>query len=177
MKRIGMTISIRPEKIEEYKYLHANVWPEVLKNLKELNCRNYSIFLHNNILFGYMEYYGDNYDRDMKLMAENKPFKRLIIAFMIGGIAVSITTPLYLFFITYVLNAEDMAIYMLTVFYLSSIAAVPFWVWLSTHIGKHRSYVMGLSLIALAHPFYLLLGEGDFWWMLPITVITGFSGG
>ena len=72
MKRIGMTISIRPEKIEEYIYLHENVWPEVLKNLKELNCRNYSIFLHNNILFGYMEYYGDNYDRDMKLMAENK---------------------------------------------------------------------------------------------------------
>jgi len=115
--------------------------------------------------------------KGMKLMAENKPFQRLIIAFMIGGIAASITTPLYLFFITYVLDAEDMAIYMLTVFYLSSIAAVPFWVWLSTHIGKHRSYVMGLSLIALAHPFYLLLGEGDFWWMLPITVITGFSAG
>ena len=72
MKRIGMTIGIRPEKIEEYKYLHANVWPEVLKNLKKLNCRNYSIFLHNNILFGYMEYYGENYDRDMKLMAQNK---------------------------------------------------------------------------------------------------------
>jgi len=51
MKRIEITIGIRPEKIEEYKYLHANVWPEVLKNLKELNYRNYSIFLHNNILF------------------------------------------------------------------------------------------------------------------------------
>ena len=72
MKRIGMTIGIKPEKIEEYKYLHANVWPEVLKNLKELNCRNYSIFLHNNILFTYMEYYGENFDRDMKLMAQNK---------------------------------------------------------------------------------------------------------
>lgn len=67
-----MTIGIKPEKIEEYKYLHANVWPEVLKNLKELNCRNYSIFLHNNILFTYMEYYGENFDRDMKLMAQNK---------------------------------------------------------------------------------------------------------
>ena len=33
MKRIGMTIGIRPDKIDEYKKLHANVWPEVLKNL------------------------------------------------------------------------------------------------------------------------------------------------
>ena len=55
MKRIGMTINIRPEKIDEYKKLHASVWPEVLKNLKDLNCRNYSIFLHKNTLFGYME--------------------------------------------------------------------------------------------------------------------------
>ena len=69
MKRIGMTIGIRPEKIEEYKYLHAHVWPEVLKNLKKLNCRNYSIFLHNNILFGYMEYYGTDFDSEMEKMA------------------------------------------------------------------------------------------------------------
>ena len=61
-----------PYKIEEYKKLHANVWPEVLKNLKDLNCRNYSIFLHKNTLFSYMEYYGDNYERDMGLMSENK---------------------------------------------------------------------------------------------------------
>ena len=72
MQRIGMTINIRPEKIDEYKKLHASVWPEVLKNLKDLNCRNYSIFLHKNTLFGYMEYYGDNYERDMRLMSENK---------------------------------------------------------------------------------------------------------
>ena len=39
-----------------------------------------------------------------KLMLDNAPFKRLILAFMLGGIAISITTPLYLFFVTYVLN-------------------------------------------------------------------------
>jgi len=32
-------------------------------------------------------------------------------------------------------------------------------------------------MIGLAHPFYLLLGEGDFWYMLPITVATGFAAG
>ena len=33
------------------------------------------------------------------------------------------------------------------------------------------------ALIAVAHPFYLLLGEVDFWWMTPITVATGFAAG
>jgi len=112
-----------------------------------------------------------------KLMLDNAPFKRLILAFMLGGIAISITTPLYLFFVTYVLNAEDLAIYMLTFFYISSFAAVPFWVWLSKIIGKHKAYIASFTLIALSHPLYLLLGEGDFWWMLPITVLTGFAAG
>ncbi len=71
MIRLGMTLGIKEEKIEEYKKLHANVWPEVLENLTELNFKNYSIYLHKNTLFGYVEYHGDNLDRDNKLMASN----------------------------------------------------------------------------------------------------------
>ena len=71
MIRLGMTIGIKEEKIEEYKKLHANAWPEVLANLTELNFKNYSIYLHKNILFGYVEYHGDNLKRDNKLMASN----------------------------------------------------------------------------------------------------------
>ena len=72
MKRLGMVIGIKDDRIEEYKRLHAKVWPEVLENLTELNCRNYSIYLRGNLLFSYMEYWGDDYNRDMRLMAENK---------------------------------------------------------------------------------------------------------
>ena len=54
---------------------------------------------------------------------------------------------------------------------------MPFWVWLAGRIGKHRAYLAAFFLLASAHPFYLLLGEGDFWWMLPITFATGFAGG
>ena len=112
-----------------------------------------------------------------KLMLSNGPFKRLILAFMVGSIALSITTPLYLFFITFVLHAEELAIFMLTFFYLANFTAVPFWVWLSRHIGKHKAYIASFAMIAMAHPFYLLLGDGDFWLMLPITIVTGFSAG
>ena len=57
MIRLGMTLGIKEEKIEEYKKLHANVWPEVLENLTELNFKNYSIYLHKNTLFGYVANY------------------------------------------------------------------------------------------------------------------------
>jgi Na+/melibiose symporter-like transporter len=113
----------------------------------------------------------------LKLMWSNGPFKQLVLAFLIGSIGLNITTPLYLFFIADVLGAEDRAIYMLTFFFLMSFAAVPFWVWLARRIGKHRAYLSAFFLLAFVHPFYLLLGEGDFWWMLPITLVTGFAGG
>ena len=77
----------------------------------------------------------------LKLMWNNRPFKLLVGAFMIGSIGLNITTPLYIFFIADVLNAEDQAIFMLTFFYLTSFCAVPFWVWLSRRVGKHRAYI------------------------------------
>jgi len=113
----------------------------------------------------------------LKLMFTNKPFLRLVVAFMIGSIGLNFTTPLYLFFVSDVLGAEDKTPYILSIYMVTSFASVPFWVWLSTKISKHRAYVASFALIAFTHPFYLLLGEGDVWWMLPVTVATGFASG
>jgi L-rhamnose mutarotase len=64
VQRLGMVIGIRPEKIDEYKRLHAEVWPEVLERLKQTHIKNYSIFLcePENLLFGYMEYHGNDFN-------------------------------------------------------------------------------------------------------------------
>lgn len=113
----------------------------------------------------------------LKLMWRNGPFKLLVVSFMLGHVGLAITTPLYLFFVADWLGAEDKAIYMLTMFYLSNLASIPVWVWLSKRIGKHRAYITAFLMIACAHPCYLLLGEGQFWYMLPITVFTGIAAG
>ena len=55
MQRFAMVIGIKPEKIKEYKELHANAWPGVLAALKKANVRNYSIYLKDTTLFGYLE--------------------------------------------------------------------------------------------------------------------------
>jgi len=73
-QRYGMVIGLREEKIEEYKRLHAAVWPEVLANIHECNIRNYSIFLRRlpdgkHYLFSYFEYVGDDFETDMEKMA------------------------------------------------------------------------------------------------------------
>jgi L-rhamnose mutarotase len=71
MQRMGMMIGIAPDRIAEYKALHAAVWPQVLAMLSEANVRNYSIFLREpeNLLFGYWEYHGEDFEADMQRIA------------------------------------------------------------------------------------------------------------
>lgn len=69
MKRYGSVIGVRPEKLEEYKKLHAAVWPEVLAMISACNIQNYSIYYKDNMLFSYYEYVGTDYEADMQKMA------------------------------------------------------------------------------------------------------------
>jgi L-rhamnose mutarotase len=71
MRRMGSCIRLKPDKVDEYKRLHAAVWPEVLAMITACNIRNYSIFLKEpeNILFAYFEYHGTDFAADAKKMA------------------------------------------------------------------------------------------------------------
>lgn len=79
-KRFGSVIGVRAEKLDEYKRLHAAVWPEVASAIRDANIRNYSIFLRklpdgNYYLFSYFEYTGSDYSGDMAKMAQNPKVK------------------------------------------------------------------------------------------------------
>jgi len=69
MKRYGMLIGVKPEKLAEYIEIHRKVWPEVLATITRCNIRNYSIFLKDGMLFAYYEYIGTDYEADMAKMA------------------------------------------------------------------------------------------------------------
>ena len=71
MKRMGMVIGLKAEHIDEYKRLHAETWPEILAKISECNITNYSIFLKEpeNLLFGYWEYLGEDFEADAEKMA------------------------------------------------------------------------------------------------------------
>lgn len=67
--RYGWVIQVKAEKLDEYRELHANPWPEIDSMLKVCNIQNYSIYYRDGLLFSYLEYTGDNFDADMEKMA------------------------------------------------------------------------------------------------------------
>jgi L-rhamnose mutarotase len=74
VQRFGSVIAVHAEKLDEYRRLHAAVWPEVLKMIRRCHLRNYSIFLRQlpdgrHYLFSYFEYTGEDFPADMARMA------------------------------------------------------------------------------------------------------------
>lgn len=74
MKRFGSVVALRDDKIEEYRRLHAAVWPGVLEAIGAHHLRNYSIYLRKlpdgrTYLFSYFEYAGKDFDADMARLA------------------------------------------------------------------------------------------------------------
>jgi len=74
MERMGLCIKLKPDVVDEYRRLHAAVWPGVLAAIARANIANYSIFLKEpeNLLFAYWEYHGRDFAADAALMAKDE---------------------------------------------------------------------------------------------------------
>ena len=55
MERFAWKAVVKDGKLEEYKYRHAHIWPEMKQVLKEAGISNYTIWNVGNELFGYYE--------------------------------------------------------------------------------------------------------------------------
>jgi len=76
VRRVASVIRLRPERQEEYLRLHQAVWPEVEQTLRSANIRNYSIFLHGDLLFSYYEYVGVDHAADLARIAADPHTQR-----------------------------------------------------------------------------------------------------
>ena len=56
MQRVCFQLQVRPDRLDEYKRRHREVWPEMLRALKRSGWNNYSLFLRQDgLLIGYLE--------------------------------------------------------------------------------------------------------------------------
>ncbi|WP_027346966.1 L-rhamnose mutarotase [Hamadaea tsunoensis] len=55
MRRICFTLQVRPDRLEEYRRRHAQVWPDMLAALRDTGWHDYSLFLRGDgLLVGYL---------------------------------------------------------------------------------------------------------------------------
>ena len=68
MERVCFLLRVRPDRLDEYKARHREVWPDMLDALRDAGWRNYSLFLREDgLLIGYLE--TDDFEAAQRAMA------------------------------------------------------------------------------------------------------------
>lgn len=113
--------------------------------------------------------------RGMAVLRANRPFRRLILAYLINGVANGLPATMFILFVANVLQAPEQAAALLLVYFLAGIVAVPFWLKLSYHFGKHHIWCWAMIWASAIFALVPALGAGDLWWFVAVCVLTGFS--
>ncbi len=111
----------------------------------------------------------------LKLAWSNEPFRRLILAFFLNGIANGLPATLFLLFVRHVLGADVDAGPLLLLYFVSGMLAVPGWLWLSYRIGKHRAWAASMLWACVMFAWVPFLGPGDTLAFAAICVLSGAS--
>jgi L-rhamnose mutarotase len=70
-ERVCFTLSVRPDRLAEYRARHRDVWPDMLEALRTSGWSNYSLFLREDgLLIGYVE--SDDFAAAQRAMEETE---------------------------------------------------------------------------------------------------------
>ncbi|WP_051609371.1 MFS transporter [Fodinicurvata fenggangensis] len=113
----------------------------------------------------------------LQALRDNAPFRRLIAAYLLNGIANGLPATLFVIFVTrYLQLPQDPWVgILLFTYFFCGIAAVPAWLKLSYRFGKHRVWAGAMIWACLVFATVPLLGPGDVWGFFAICVLTGVS--
>ncbi len=111
----------------------------------------------------------------LKQLVANKPFIRLIFAFLLNGFANGFPATLFLFYVSEKLGAGTMAGPLLVLYFLCGMAGVPFWLWLARKTSKHVAWCWGMALACLCFAPAPFLGTGDIAIFAGVCIGTGLA--
>jgi glycoside/pentoside/hexuronide:cation symporter, GPH family len=109
----------------------------------------------------------------LRLLSANRPFRRLLLAYLLNGMANALPATLFLFFVSHVLKAEPLSGLFLLIYFLSAVLALPLWLRASRGRAKHRLWCVSMLWACAVFIWVPWLGPGDIWAFGVICVFSG----
>ncbi len=97
----------------------------------------------------------------LRLLLDNAPMRRLLLAYVLNGIANGLPATLFILFVAHVLDARDLTGPLLALYFAAGVAGLPLWLWLARRLDKHRAWAVSLWLASASFLAVPLLGAGD----------------
>ncbi|HZY53586.1 MAG TPA: MFS transporter [Reyranella sp.] len=107
---------------------------------------------------------------------KNRLFRRLLLVFVVNGSALGVAVTVILFYVEHVLvgGKKDAGLILLT-YFIAGAASVPMWLLLSKRLSKASAWFCGMICSIVGMGLAIFLGQGDFYWFLAFSVITGLG--
>ena len=110
-------------------------------------------------------------------MFRNGSFVILFIGFLMLTMGTTWSSSLFMLFAAFVVDVETSTQVLLLGFYVTQLASLPIWVWISYRIGKKETWMAGAVIYVIATPGYLLLGPGDVLLFCTVLGLYGIASG
>ncbi len=117
---------------------------------------------------------GLNLRNGVRLLTQNRPFRRLLIAYLLNGFANALPAVLFVFFVEHRLEASQAELsFALVVYFLSAVLGLPIWLWVGRHWSKHRLWCASMLWVSGVFIFAPFLGPAALVPYLVICVLVG----
>jgi len=111
----------------------------------------------------------------LTVLKQNRPFRRLILAWLLNGVANGLPATLFLLYVDHHLKEPDKSGALLLTYFLLAIVGLPFWLWLARRFGKHRVWCGAMVWTCFWFSAAPFLGPGDVWLFAAVCVATGVA--
>lgn len=98
-----------------------------------------------------------------KLIIGNRALRKLLLADLLQGLAPGIVGALFIWVVAYYFQLPQAASTILFIYFATGLLFVPFWIWLSYRMSKHRTLATALLYVSALIPLVLILPKGEFW--------------
>ena len=113
----------------------------------------------------------------LKAFSRNRPFRTLVIAFVVALIGNAFVPILVLYIGDYLVVAPEFATPVIFAYILTAAASIPFWMRLSRRIGKKEAWTRALILGSVTFSLSIYLHEGTWLAWMVMAVFAGCANG
>lgn len=113
--------------------------------------------------------------KNWRQIAANKPFRRLLAAWFLNGLANGLPATLFLLYVDVKIGVADKSGLLLLTYFLSAIVGLPIWLMIARRFGKHRTWCSAMIWACAWFSVTPFLQPGDIVIYFAICVATGLA--
>jgi Na+/melibiose symporter-like transporter len=113
----------------------------------------------------------------LKFLLKDRALRRVVTIDLIASTSGGAIGATFFFFARSALELPRSAGALLLAYFISGCICIPFWIWLSRRIGKHRALTASFAFTVVTMPLLLLIPRGSLAVALPVFAVVGMNYG